>query len=262
MAIKVNDSDFMNSFLLDMLTSLSINASTLALIEKSIEDNGIYNASDDNADGYSSVAVNVAGSYSLPSDTELASANCKFKDGVLVVQDTAANAQGGIRYPLNISPQAGDVLETKLHMYITNPLHTSADCNVFCFENNNIYPFCRFDLYQANRFGYGDSNSTEHYSNLSGNRLSIGECFILATMTFSSDSSYQVEIKVSSDDVTYTSLGTKTVNNGSAIHYDNLILGHVSINGIYQSIYNLCATHFLSDNYIKLNGTKVRDFVV
>ena len=105
MAIKVNDSDFMNSFLLDMLTSLSINASTLSLIEKSIEDNGTYSASDDNADGYSSVTVNVAGSYSLPSDTELASANCKFKDGVLVVQDTAANAQGGIRYPLN--PQAG-----------------------------------------------------------------------------------------------------------------------------------------------------------
>ena len=262
MAIKVNDSDFMNSFLLDMPTSLSINASTLSLIEKSIEDNGTYSASDDNADGYSSVTVNVAGSYSLPSDTELASANCKFKDGVLVVQDTAANAQGGIRYPLNINPQAGDVLETKLHMYITNPLHTSADCNVFCFENDNIYPFCRFDLYRGNRFCDGNSSGSEREQRLSDNRLGIGEYFILATMTFSSDSSYQVEIKVSSDDVTYTSLGTVTVNDGSAIHFDNLILGHISIKGTYQSQYNLCATHFLSDNYIKLNGTKVRDFVV
>ena len=60
------------------------------LIEKSITENGIYNASDDNADGYSKVAVDVPNTYTAQDEGKV------VNNGVLVAQTAMTITQNGV----------------------------------------------------------------------------------------------------------------------------------------------------------------------
>lgn len=78
------------------------------LIEKSITENGTYNASADNADGYSSVTVDVAGGggetfeveFSADPETEEITANKTYTQALTAIQNNnIINFTVGVPYP-------------------------------------------------------------------------------------------------------------------------------------------------------------------
>ena len=99
------------------------------LITKSITQNGTYNASSDNADGYSSVTVNVSGGSGLVYETGTWTPATDSEDYFINFANTHTVAP--FFYAISctsefVSSSSGGVIYSNLHQATGEPLHTSA----------------------------------------------------------------------------------------------------------------------------------------
>ena len=113
------------------------------LITKSISSNGTYDASDDNADGYSSVSVSVPNSYTAADEDKVVHNGALVAQGsdtvtqngtvdTTLISSLVVNVSGGSGVPVKLSTETAKV--TVLDMYI---FESETQIYIFGYKEGN-----------------------------------------------------------------------------------------------------------------------------
>ena len=183
------------------------------LVEKTITENGTYNPNNDNADGYSSVIVNI-GNVSV----ERSDVNFYDYDGTLLYAYTAAEALELTGLPQNpshsgLTAQGWNYTLTEIknevtnngicdigQMYITNDGKTRFYCH---FEDGRLSPMLGLCVDGTVVIDWGDDSAT---NTVTGTSTSTN---IYTQHTYASSGDYIITLTVSSGTVSITG-GTKS----------------------------------------------------
>jgi len=177
------------------------------LVEKTITENGTYDPSDDDADGYSSVTVNVGGS---PTPVERSDVNFYDYDGTLLYAYTAAEAAALEEMPSNPShtgltaqgwnysfaEMQSEVTNNGIcdigQMYITDDGKTRLYCH---FEDGRLSPMMGLCVDGTVVIDWGDGSATD---TVTGTSTSTN---IYTQHTYASSGDYVITLTVTSGTV-------------------------------------------------------------
>lgn len=199
--------------------------------------------------------------YKLPDDAVISTAYADFNNGILNSYAYETNG-GGIHFPIDFTANNGDVLELIVPViFNANP---SIDCNIFCFApqlQSGSGPYFYYSRYGNNiSSAMNTSSGTNYTRNTSIGSVNNGKVFFKHTFTFTTSSQFNYKLETSSDGINYNTMYTGSYTDTAATSYKTLVFGHtdefnsIDARGCNFSIY-------LSECSLKLNGTKVRDFV-
>lgn len=217
-------------------TIRSITATNVTtLVEKTITENGTYDPGDDDADGYSSVTVNVSGGGGTP--VERSDVNFYDYDGTLLYAYTAAEAAELTEMPSNpshtgltaqgwnytLAEMQSEVTNNGIcdigQMYITDDGKTRLYCH---FVDGRLSPMLGLCVDGTVVIDWGDSSATD---TVTGTSTSTN---IYTQHTYASSGDYVITLTVTS--------GTVNISGAtSSSYYESRLLRKVETTGTSQN---------------------------